>query len=48
MAAPGETSFEPIMTTVFIVIVLAMIFDLGKEVNDPEIENLLIVETLEN
>jgi hypothetical protein len=48
MAAPGETSFEPIMTTVFIVIVLAMIFDLGKEVNDPAIENLLIVETLEN
>ncbi|UTR14604.1 hypothetical protein MM221_18935 [Salipaludibacillus sp. LMS25] len=48
MAASGETTFEPIMTTVFIVIVLAMIFDLGKEVDDPEIENILIVETLDN
>ncbi|MCR6096551.1 hypothetical protein HXA31_05900 [Salipaludibacillus agaradhaerens] len=48
MSDSGKAPFEPIMTTVFIVIVLAMIFDLGKEVNDPEIDDLLIVETLEN
>ncbi|MCR6110622.1 hypothetical protein HXA35_09800 [Bacillus sp. A301a_S52] len=48
MSASGKAPFEPIMTTVFIVIVLGLIFDLGREANDTAIDDLLIVETLEN